>query len=130
MDREWLVKRSIGWALAASTALLAGSLSATASAQTQAPAILENFQPSSVNQPGQEYPQVNSQGYVRFRVKAPAAQSVKATLGLGGQGGTVLQKAADGNWIGTTRGPLDEGFHYYHLDIDGGVFIDPGTLKF
>ena len=130
MDREWLVKRSIGWALAASTALLAGSLSATASAQTQAPAILENFQPSSVNQPGQEYPQVNSQGYVRFRVKAPAAQSVKATLGLGRQGGTVLQKAADGNWIGTTSGPLDEGFHYYHLDIDGGVFNDPGTLNF
>jgi enterochelin esterase-like enzyme len=130
VDREWRVKRSIAWALAASTALLAGSLPATAFAQGQAPAIVEDFHPSSLNQPGQEYPQVNSQGYVRFRVNAPQAQSVKATLGLGGQGGTVLQKAADGSWTGTTSGPLDEGFHYYHLEIDGGVFNDPGTLNF
>jgi enterochelin esterase-like enzyme len=101
-----------------------------AAAQSQAPAIVADFQPSSLNQPGQEYPQVNSQGYVRFRVNAPTAQSVKATLGLGGQGGTILHKAADGAWVGTTSGPLDEGFHYYHLDVDGGVFNDPGTLNF
>lgn len=25
---------------------------------------------------------------------------------------------------------MDEGFHYYHLTIDGGVFNDPGTLNF
>jgi enterochelin esterase-like enzyme len=25
---------------------------------------------------------------------------------------------------------LDEGFHYYHLSIDGGTFNDPGTLNF
>jgi len=63
-------------------------------------------------------------------VNAPDAQSVKATLGLGGQGGTELHKGADGVWTGTTSGPLDEGFHYYHLNIDGGVFNDPGTLNF
>ena len=33
-------------------------------------------------------------------------------------------------WIGTTEGPMDEGFHYYHLTIDGGTFNDPGTLNF
>jgi enterochelin esterase-like enzyme len=124
------VKRSIAWALAATTTLWAGTQPATAPAQAEAPAIVEDFHPSALNQPGQEYPQVNSQGYVRFRVKAPDAKSVKATLGLGGQGGTVLQKAADGTWTGTTRGPLDEGFHYYHLEVDGGVFNDPGTLNF
>jgi enterochelin esterase-like enzyme len=32
--------------------------------------------------------------------------------------------------MGTTEGPLDEGFHYYHLTIDGGVFNDPGTQNF
>jgi enterochelin esterase-like enzyme len=32
--------------------------------------------------------------------------------------------------MGTTAGPLDEGFHYYHLTIDGGTFNDPGTLNF
>src|SRR5690606_18818159 len=30
----------------------------------------------------------------------------------------------------TTAGPLDEGFHYYHLDVDGGTFNDPGALNF
>jgi enterochelin esterase-like enzyme len=32
--------------------------------------------------------------------------------------------------MGTTAGPLDEGFHYYHLAVDGGTFNDPGTLNF
>ena len=48
-------------------------------------------------------------------------------LGLGGSGGTTLTKDADGYWTGTTTGPLDEGFHYYHLNMDGGTFNDPGT---
>src|SRR5687767_16027763 len=79
-------------ATAAATLSLA-SPQAAAQAQAEAPAITEDFRPSSLNQPGQEYPQVNSQGYARFRVIAPEAQSVKASLGLGGQGGTVLAKA-------------------------------------
>ena len=32
--------------------------------------------------------------------------------------------------MGTTAGPMDEGFHYYHLTIDGGIFNDPGTLNY
>jgi enterochelin esterase-like enzyme len=124
------VKRSISWALAAGIMAVSGAAPVAVHAQAQAPAVAEDFRPSSLNQPGQEYPQVNSQGYVRFRVDAPEAKSVKATLGLGGQGGTVLHKAADGTWTGTTSGPLDEGFHYYHLEIDGGVFNDPGALNF
>ncbi len=108
-------------------AVLAGS---ACLAQTNQPAIVEDFKPSTKNQPGQEYPQVNSQGYARFRVVAPQAQSVSVSLGLGGKGGTVLTKGAGGVWTGTTEGPMDEGFHYYHLSIDGGVFNDPGTLNF
>ena len=92
--------------------------------------VLEDFVPSSKNQPGQEYPMVNSQGYARFKVTAPNATSVIVSLGLGGSGGTVLHKAEDGTWMGTTAGPMDEGFHYYHLTIDGGVFNDPGTENF
>jgi len=88
----------------------------------------DDFKPSRLNQPGQEYPQVNSQGYVRFRIQAPQAQSVSATLG--GRGGTPLTKGPDGVWTGMTARPEDEGFHYYHLSIDGGVFNDPGTLNF
>jgi enterochelin esterase-like enzyme len=99
-------------------------------AQAQDAAIKEDFKPSSKNQPGQEYPMVNSQGYARFKVIAPAADSVRVSLGLGGQGGTKLIKQADGSFMGTTAGPMDEGFHYYNLNIDGGKFNDPGALNY
>lgn len=92
--------------------------------------IKEDFRPNSKNQPGQQYPMVNSQGYARFRVVAPDAKSVIISLGLGGSGGTVLKKDTAGVWVGTTDGPMDQGFHYYHLTIDGGVFNDPGTLNY
>ena len=92
--------------------------------------IKEDFVPSELNQPGQQYPMVNSQGYARFKIDAPKATSVIVSLGLGGTGGTVLHKAEDGSWMGTTDGPMDEGFHYYHLTIDGGVFNDPGTNNY
>lgn len=92
--------------------------------------IKEDFRPSVLNQPGQQYPQVNSQGYARFRIVAPRADSVRVSLGLGGKGGTLLTKGEDGAFTGTTAGPMDEGFHYYHVTIDGGIFNDPGTLNF
>jgi len=93
----------------------------------QSSEIKEDFKPSVLNQPGKEYPKVNSQGYARFRIEAPDAQSVVVSLGLGGRGGTVLTRAADSSWMGTTEGPMDEGFHYYHVTVDGGLFNDPGT---
>src|SRR5690349_24641344 len=93
-------------------------------AQTIQPSITEDFKPSTLNQPGQEYPKVNSQGYARFKIIAPSADSVRVSLGLGGRGGTKLQKAEDGSWMGTTEGPMDEGFHYYNVRIDGGKFND------
>ncbi|WP_419212025.1 alpha/beta hydrolase-fold protein [Maribacter sp. X9] len=96
----------------------------------QSTKIIEDFKPSSVNQPGKEYPQVNSQGYARFKIDAPAADSVRVSLGLGGRGGTKLAKTEDGSWMGTTEGPMDEGFHYYHVNVDGGTFNDPGALNF
>lgn len=92
--------------------------------------VKEDFRLSVLNQPGQQYPMVNSQGYARFRVVAPDAKSVIVSLGLGGRGGTVLRKDKEGVWVGTTDGPMDEGFHYYHLTIDGGVFNDPGTKNY
>ncbi|MBO4905417.1 MAG: endo-1,4-beta-xylanase [Bacteroidaceae bacterium] len=92
--------------------------------------VKEDFVPSEMNQPGQMYPMVNSQGYARFRIDAPQAKSVMVSLGLGGRGGTVLRKDKDGIWTGTTEGPMDEGFHYYHFTIDGAVVNDPGTNNY
>ena len=51
-------------------------VSGVCSSQTGTP--LEDFKPSSFNQPFQAYPQVNSQGYARFRIYAPNADSVRA----------------------------------------------------
>ncbi|HWH67781.1 MAG TPA: hypothetical protein VNT26_00220, partial [Candidatus Sulfotelmatobacter sp.] len=51
-------------------------------AQTNPPAV-EDFKPSSLNQPGKQYPQVNSERRVRARVVAPQAQSVTLEF-LGG----------------------------------------------
>jgi enterochelin esterase-like enzyme len=94
-------------------------------AQAGQPAEANDWKPSTLNQPGQQYPQVNSEGRARFRIVAPQAQSVSVNLGK-----TQLTKGQDGTWVGTTAKPLDEGFHYYHLTIDGGTFNDPGALNF
>jgi enterochelin esterase-like enzyme len=99
-------------------------------AQTDQPTITEDFKPSTLNQPGREYPQVNSQRYARFRIEAPEAKSVRVSLGGLERGGFSLDKGEDGVWTGVTQKPLDEGFHYYHLTVDGGTFNDPGTLNF
>ena len=60
-------------------ALLAGL---PAMAQTNEP-VVQDFKPSSLNQPGKPYPQVNSERRVRARVVAPQAQSVALEF-LGG----------------------------------------------
>lgn len=93
--------------------------------------IKEDFVPSATCQPRQQYPQVNSQGYVRFRIEAPQARYVIASAGHGGgMGGTVLRKQDDGSWMGTTLLPEDEGFHYYTLSVDGATVVDPGTNSY
>jgi enterochelin esterase-like enzyme len=97
-----------------------------AMAQTDEP-VVEDFQPSVLNQPAKQYPQVNSERRVRARVVAPQARSVVFDF-LGGAK-YPLTMGEDGAWTGVTR-PQDEGFHYYQLVIDGAGVPDPGTLYF
>lgn len=99
--------------------LLGGS---AARAQETAPA--DDWKPSTLNQKGKEYPQVNSERRARFRVVAPEAQSVSVSLGK-----VALTKGDDGVWTGVTA-PLDEGFHYYSLKIDGADVPDPNSRYF
>ncbi len=89
------------------------------------PGITDDFKPASTNQPGKEYPQVNSQGRVKFRIVAPEAKSVGVTF----RDSTEFVKGDDGAWIGYTR-PLDEGFHYYAIKIDGAEVPDPNSRFF
>lgn len=42
---------------------------------------LEDFKPSSVNQLGKAYPQVNSEGRVRAQLYAPEAKKVQLDIG-------------------------------------------------
>jgi enterochelin esterase-like enzyme len=86
---------------------------------------MEDFKPCTSNQAGKQYPQVNSERRVRFRMVAPQAQSV--SVGLGGR--TVLSKDDTGAWVGVSR-PLDEGFHYYTITIDGAEVPDPNSMYF
>lgn len=95
-------------------------------AQTNEPAPVDDWKPSSINQQGAQYPQVNSERRVRARIVAPSAQSVQ--LDIGGKK-YPLTKGDDNAWVGHSA-PQDEGFHYYQLNIDGASVPDPGSLYF
>ncbi len=95
-------------------------------AQSNTTAVKEDFKPSSVNQPGKEYPQVNSEGRVRVRIEAPEAKKVQLDIGAVKYD---LTKDEKGVWIGESA-PQDEGFHYYQLNIDGASVPDPNSLYF
>ena len=91
-----------------------------------AQSVVEDFKPSSVNQPGKQYPQVNSEGRVRVSIPAPEAHKVQ--LDIGGVK-YDLRKDEKGVWTGESA-PQVEGFHYYQLNIDGASVPDPGSLYF
>jgi enterochelin esterase family protein len=93
-------------------------------AQTEA--IKEDFKPSTVNQPGKQFPQVNSERRVRTSIIAPEAKKVQ--LDIGGVKYDLI-KDDKGVWTGESA-PQDEGFHYYQLNIDGASVPDPGTRYF
>ena len=106
-----------------SATLLTGSL---CSAQDVSQAGVEDFRPSTLNQPGKQFPQVNSEGRVRASISAPEAQVVQ--LDIGGIK-YDLKKDDKGVWTGDSD-PQDEGFHYYQLVIDGAQVPDPGSMYF
>lgn len=90
------------------------------------PTVVDDFKPTSTNQYGKEYPQVNSEGRVRASISAPEAQRVQ--LDIGGVK-YDLTKDENGVWTGDSN-PQDEGFHYYQLWIDGAAVPDPGSMYF
>lgn len=83
----------------------------------------DGYQPSVTNQPGKEFPKVNSEGKIRAQILAPNAIDVR--LDIGGVK-YEMTKDANGMWTGESA-PQDEGFHYYQLNIDGAPVPDPGT---
>jgi len=106
--------------LLALAAVLSGQLCL---AQTTTP--INDWKAAPSNQAGKQYPQVNSEGRVKFRIVAPDAKSVGCTF----RDSSEFTKGDDGAWYGYTR-PLDEGFHYYALKIDGAEVPDPNSHYF
>jgi enterochelin esterase-like enzyme len=96
-------------------------------AQTSQPADADDWKPSSLNQPGRQYPQVTSDGRVRTSISAPQAQKVELDIGAVRY---PLTKGENGVWTGGESRPQDEGFHYYQIWIDGAAVPDPGSLFF
>lgn len=123
-----LLSLALAPALAALTAVAQTPPAAQAGAMAPNPALpapKEDFKPASSNLRGKEYPQVNSERRVRYRVVAPQATSVKVV-----SGGTLeLTKGADGVWMGTSE-PRDEGLHTYTLNIDGAEVPDSSSIVF
>ena len=101
----------------AALVLVAGNC--VALAQTNQPA--DDWKPAPSNMPGQQYPQVNSEGCVRARLQAPQAQNVQ--LNISGVK-FPLTKDTNGVWIGDST-PQDQGNHYYGLVVDGAEVPDP-----
>ncbi len=111
-------KQLINWVMI----LLFNGICFAQNAQT----VVEDFKPSSTNQPGRDYPMVNSEGRVRVQIKAPEAKRVQLDISAVKYD---LVKDTGGVWTGESA-PQDEGFHYYQLWIDGAAVPDPGTLYF
>ncbi|HEY0076896.1 MAG TPA: alpha/beta hydrolase-fold protein, partial [Abditibacteriaceae bacterium] len=95
----------------------------SASAQTNAAA--PKAAPASTNIRGAEFPRVESDGRVRFRINAPNAQKVQFDLGKTYD----AVRDAEGFWTATTE-PQVPGFHYYFLIIDGVRVADPASETF
>ena len=101
-------------------------LAISASLSVAQSGIKEDFKPASSNQPGKEYPMVNSEGRVRAQISAPDAKYVQ--LDIGGVKYNLV-KDENGVWTGESA-PQDVGFHYYQLNIDGASVPDPGSMVY
>jgi hypothetical protein len=101
------------------TALILAAGCFVALPQTNQPA--DDWKPAPSNMPGQQYPQVNSEGRVRARLLAPQARSVQ--LNISGIK-FPMTKGADGEWVGDST-PQDPGNHYYGLLVDVAEVPDP-----
>jgi enterochelin esterase-like enzyme len=100
-------------------ALLAGGLCWGQSSGT--------FQPATTNVSGADYPRIDADSRVQFRVNAPDAHQVQVRVGSTPK--IDMVKQLDGFWTVTTP-PIVPGFHYYSLTIDGAEVDDPASHTF
>jgi enterochelin esterase-like enzyme len=87
--------------------------------------------PATSNVPGAQYPRIQPDLGVTFRVNAPLAQKVQVKPGGDGLGKAPFDLVRDdqGVWTVTTP-PAAPGFHYYFLLVDGFQCNDPGSQTY
>lgn len=85
------------------------------------------FQPATTNVPNAEYPRIDADSRIEFRIKAPDAQKVKVQVGA--VPAIDMIKDADGVWTVITP-PIVPGFHYYYFNIDGVTVNDPASRAY
>lgn len=81
--------------------------------------------PAPSNAPNAQYPRINADSSVTFRIRADDARSVRITT----LGPYDMVKGEDGFWMVTTK-PLAPGFYYYAVNVDGFTTTDPGSQAF
>jgi enterochelin esterase-like enzyme len=83
--------------------------------------------PPVTNVPNAEYPRIDNDARIEFRIKAPDASKVQVKVGA--IPAIDLVKGDDGVWSVTTP-PIVPGFHYYYYTIDGVTVDDPASRTF
>ena len=81
---------------------------------------------ASTNTPGREYPKIHPDLTVEFQVQAPEAKEVAVDIC---NKVYPMQREGDGPWTVVTE-PLEPGFHYYFLVVDGMRLSDPSSQLF
>ena len=105
--------------------VLLGVLAAACKQPAAPVGILTEPTPASSNVPGKEFPKVYPDLRAEFQIAAPEAQSVAVDCGKV----YPLEKNEEGVWCGFTE-PLEPGFHYYFIIVDGVRVADPNSTLF
>jgi enterochelin esterase-like enzyme len=87
----------------------------------------DTSQRAVTNAPDADYPRVNDDSSIEFRLKAPDATRVQVKVGAAPS--VEMVKGDDGIWKVITP-PIVPGFHYYYLTIDGVTVDDPASRTF
>src|ERR1017187_730221 len=82
--------------------------------------------PSPYNFPGVQYPRIEADSRVTFRLNAPSAQKVQVSIV---NVPFDMVKGADGVWTYTSA-PQAPGYHNYWMIVDGAIVVDPATQAF
>lgn len=83
--------------------------------------------PAPSNLPGADFPRIDSELRVTFRLRAPNARHVRLEGGTGLIPQPIdLARDDDGHWSVTTP-PAVPGFHYYWFTVDGLRVNDPAS---